>query len=120
MNIALWVLQGLIAFVMTAAGGMKLSTPREKLTEKMPWVNDFSAGQVKLIGLAQVLGAIGLVAPWATGILPVLTPIAAVGLALIMGGAVATHVRRKEPVVPAVVFVPLCVVIALGRFGVFG
>jgi len=120
MNIAMWILQGLLAFAFVAAGGMKLATPREKLMEKMPWAGDYTAGQIKLIGAAELLGGIGLVAPWATGILPVLTPVAALGLAAIMCGAVATHLRRKEPVVPAVVFAPLALLIAIGRFGVFG
>jgi hypothetical protein len=119
-NIVLWVFQGLVAFAMLAAGGMKLATPREKLIPKMPWATDFSATQIKLISAAEVLGGIGLIAPWATGILPVLTPVAALGLTVIMGGAVATHVRRKEPPVPAIVLAPLSLIIALGRLGVFG
>ena len=78
----------------------------------------WSDANVKLLGLAEVLGAVGLIVPWLTGIAPVLTPVAAVALTVIMGGAVKTHVDRKEPLVPPAVLGALCVFIALGRFGV--
>ena len=82
----------------------------------MDWVDDFSDGQVKGIGVLELLGALGLVLPWALGIAKVLTPVAAVGLALVMVGAVVTHVRRKEPpAVPALLGV-VAVVVAVLRF----
>jgi hypothetical protein len=117
MNIALWVLQGLLAFIMLAAGGMKVASPKAKLTAnpRMAWANDFSETQIKLIGLAEVLGGIGLIVPWATHILPILTPTAAACLAVIMLGAAATHIKRKEPPAPAVLAL-LCVGVAVGRF----
>ena len=96
MNIALWVVQGLLALAFVMAGAMKVFQPKEKLAAQMAWVNDFSPGTVKLIGALEVLGAIGLVAPMLTGILPWLTPLAAVGLVLTMLGAIVTHVRRGE------------------------
>jgi ABC-type Fe3+-siderophore transport system permease subunit len=119
MNIALWVLQGLLAFACLGAGGMKLATAKEKLdaNPQMGWAKDFSAGQVKLIGLAQVLGAIGLIVPWVTHILPILTPIAALCLSIIMVGAVVVHIKRKEPMVPPLVLTLIGVAIAVGRSG---
>lgn len=118
MNIALWIMQGLAAFAFLAAGGMKLSMPRQKLVEKgQGWAADVSDGTVKLLGLAEVLGALGVIVPWATGIVSVLTPIAAVCLAILMGGAVATHLRRGEGPIPAIVLLLLCAGIAVGRFG---
>ena len=85
----------------------------------MAWVDDFSPTSVRLIGTAEILGALGLVLPAVTGIAPILTPIAAVGLVVIMVGAAITHVRRKEPaIVPAnIVLLVLAVVVAWGRFG---
>jgi len=117
MNIALWVLQGLLAFVMLGAGGMKVASPKAKLVAnpKMGWAKDFTEAQIKLIGLAEVLGAVGLIVPWATHILPVLTPIAAACLAVIMVGAGVVHLRRKESPMPIVLAV-LCAVVAVGRF----
>jgi len=118
MNVALWIAQGLVALAMLAAGGLKVATPRVKLAEKLKWAATWSDANVKLLGLAEVLGAVGLIVPWLTGIAPVLTPVAAVALTVIMGGAVKTHVDRKEPLVPPAVLGALCVFIALGRFGV--
>ena len=83
------------AFVL--AGVTKATQPKEKLQPKLPWVEDFSAGTVRLIGVAELLGCLGLVLPAVTGIAPVLTPIAATCLAVVMVLAAATHVRRKEP-----------------------
>ena len=73
-----------------------MTQPKAKLQTTMGWVEDFSGGTVKAIGALEVLAAIGLILPWWTGIAPVLTPLAALGLAAIMVGAVITHVRRKE------------------------
>ena len=75
---------------------MLLVTPRRKLVAGAAWAETFSPSTIKLIGLLEVLGAVGLVAPMATGILPWLTPLAAVGLGLLMVGAVATHLRFRE------------------------
>jgi len=95
------------------------ATPRLKLAEKMKWATTWSDGNVKLLGIAEVLGAVGLVVPWLLGIVPVLTPVAAICLAILMGGAVKTHRDLKEPVLPAVILFCLCIFVAVGRFGVF-
>lgn len=120
MNIVLWVLAGITAAVYLGAGGMKLVTPREKLLENpnLGWVKDFSAGAVKLIALAELLGALGLILPRALDIAPVLTPIAAVGLAIVAAGAIVVHARRKEPkAMPVnVVLLVLAAIVAVGRF----
>jgi len=116
MNIALWIVQGLLALAMIMAGAFKVVTPREKLSEKLHWARTWTDTNVKLLGLAEVLGGVGLVVPGLTGILPVLTPVAAVCLAILMAGAVKTHVDLKEPVAPAGVLGLLCVLVAVGRF----
>ncbi len=120
MNVVLWIIAGVLAAAFLAAGAMKIGQPRKKLADSgMPWVEDFSDGAVKGIGALEVLGAIGLILPAALDIAPVLVPIAATGLALLMGGAAITHARRREPqgiAVNAVLFV-LAAVVAWGRFG---
>jgi uncharacterized membrane protein YphA (DoxX/SURF4 family) len=119
MNVVLWIVQGLLAAVFLAAGAMKVSQPKQKLAASMGWPADFSENTVKGIGAAELLAAIGLILPAATGIATWLTPLAAVGLAVLMVGAAATHYRRKEPqmiAVNAVLFV-LAVLVAWGRFG---
>ena len=119
MSIALWVVQSILALAFLFAGGSKLAQSKEALAQRgMAYVEDFSATQVKLIGAAEVLGALGLVLPWATGIAPILTPIAATGLALLMVGAMLTHRRRNEPqpIVANAILFALAVVVAVGRF----
>lgn len=108
MLIALWVVNVLLAVAMLGAGTMKLIKSREDLLAAgMAWVQDAAPAAIKAVGGIEILGAIGLIAPLATGIAPILTPLAAVGLAVVMLGAVALHVRRKESIVPAL---PLAVV----------
>lgn len=118
MNIALWIVQVLLALVFLMAGGMKLMQPKEKLAENMAYVNDFSEGAIKTIGALEVLGAIGLVLPRLTGILPWLTPLAGVGLVLTMIGAAFTHLRRGENqmILINLVLLILAAFIAYGRF----
>ena len=96
MNIALWIIQLLLAIAFGMSGTMKITQPTNKLVAQMGWVEDFAPTTVKAIGVLEVLGAIGLILPRLTGILPWLTPLAALGLALTMLGAMATHFRRNE------------------------
>lgn len=122
MNVLLWVLQGLLALAFLFAGGMKLSQPREKLKEQMAYMEDYSDQTIKLIGGLEVLAAVGLVLPAAIGIATWLTPLAAVGLVLMMIGAVIVHLRRNEGsqvAAPAVLGL-LAAVIVWGRFGPYG
>lgn len=120
MNVVLWIAAGLLAVLYLGAGGMKLATPREKLLENpnMGWTADFSAAALKGIGAIEIVGAIGLILPWALDIAPVLTPLAATGLAIIQIGAIIVHGRRKETkALPMnVVLLVLAVFVAVGRF----
>jgi uncharacterized membrane protein YphA (DoxX/SURF4 family) len=121
MNVFLWIVAGVLAAFFLAAGANKLGQSRRKLlaNPNMQWVEDFSAGTLKLIGIAEVLGALGLILPGALDIAPILVPLAAVGLAVIMVGAIVTHSRRKETrVLPInVVVLILAVLLAIFRFG---
>lgn len=118
MNIALWILQGLLAAVFLMAGSMKLTQPLENLKSNMGWVENVSSTNVKLIGFLELLGAVGLILPQLTGILPWLTPLAAIGLALTMIGAMIVHVRRNEMnALPTnIVLLSLAAFVAYGRF----
>jgi VIT1/CCC1 family predicted Fe2+/Mn2+ transporter len=82
----------------------------------MGWVEQFPGSNVKLIGAAEVLGAIGLILPLVTGIAPVLAPIAAVALAILMIGAVVTHIKRKESAAFQIVLVVVLLVSAVLGF----
>ena len=83
MNYVLWIVQGLLALVFLFAGGIKLVLPIEAMTEQMPLPGWF----LRFIGVAEVLGAIGLILPGLLHIRPGLTPLAAAGLVIIMMGA---------------------------------
>jgi uncharacterized membrane protein len=96
MNLALWIVAGLLAVVYLGAGLMKATRPKDTLQPMLPWVEDFSAGTVRFIGVAEILGALGLVLPQATGIAPILTPIAAVGLVVVQVCAFRVHLVRDE------------------------
>jgi hypothetical protein len=117
MTIAFWIVAGIAAFAFLAAGGMKLVRPVPALKEGgMGWVDDFSTPAVKLIALAEVLGAIGLIVPPLVGIAPILSPIAGIALAVIMAGAVIVHLRRKETATPAIVLTLLPIAAAVLGF----
>jgi uncharacterized membrane protein YphA (DoxX/SURF4 family) len=118
MDVVMWVVSGLLAATFLVAGGSKLIRSRQQLldTGQMGWVDDFADGPVKLIGALEVLAAIGLVLPWAFDVAPVLTPLAGTGLALLMAGAVVTHVRRKEQFVPPLVLLVIALFVAILRF----
>jgi len=119
MNTTIWIVQSVLAFGFLMAGAMKLTQPREKLLPQMGWIEDFSDTQVKLIGLAEVAAALGLILPGATDIAPVLTPLAAVGLVLVMIGAAITHLRRHENQFVAIngILLVLASVVVWARFG---
>jgi uncharacterized membrane protein YphA (DoxX/SURF4 family) len=120
MNVFLWIVQVLLAVAFLGAGAMKVSRPKEKLQPRMGFVEDYSANAVKAIGAVELLGALGVILPWATGIAKVLTPLAAAGMVVIMIGAIITHVRRKETTpneigVPVALLV-LALIATIGRF----
>jgi len=119
MNTALWIIQGILAAIFLGAGLNKLTQPKEKLKAKMGWVNDFDARSVKTIGLLEILAGLGLILPSVLDMALTLTAWAAIGLVVLMIGAAATHVRRKEPlmIVPTLILVALAAVAAWGRFG---
>lgn len=113
----MWAIQILLALVFGATGMMKLVRSKAQLATNphLRWVQLVPEARIKLLGAAEVLGAIGLVVPMATGIAPFLTRAAAVCLGVLMGGAVATHAMRREPAVVATVVCLLTMVVAALR-----
>jgi hypothetical protein len=119
-NIALWIVQGLLALVYLAAGGLKIVRPREQLVASgnFDWMKDSSDARVKGVGLVEILGAIGVILPWLTGIASILTPIAAIGLAVVQIGALRVHLIRNErqPLPANLLLLLLAAFVAVGRF----
>jgi putative oxidoreductase len=118
MNKALWAAQALIGLAFLMAGGMKMLTPYTALTVEMAWVAHVPAAVVKLIGLLEFIGALGLILPSMLRNKPWLTPLAAAGLVLTMVGAAALHVATGEGhmITPNIVLGGLASFIAWGRF----
>jgi hypothetical protein len=92
----LWAAQGLLALLFGLSGLMKSTTPIPELAVRMAWAADIPEALVRFIGVSQVLGAIGLLAPGLLQRAPRLTPLAAAGLLLTMLMAAAFHVSRGE------------------------
>jgi uncharacterized membrane protein YphA (DoxX/SURF4 family) len=118
MNTTLWIIQGILAAQYAMAGVMKSSLPIDKLVKTVTWADRFPVITVRFIGIIEMLGAIGLILPWALKIIPVLTPIAAGALALVMLMAVFHHAKHKEYKAIAytsTLFI-LDVLVAYGRF----
>ena len=118
MNIGLWIVQALVALAFIAAGAIKSSQPVDKLKKNMGWVEDVNPGFVKMIGILEILGGLGVILPAVTHILPWLTPVAAIGLAIIMVGAVVVHLRRNEAshIAAPLVLLLLSLIVVYGRF----
>lgn len=114
MNVALWTAQLLLMLVFLFTGIMKLVTPIAELEKQMPGTGWF----IRPLGVVEVLGAIGVMLPWLLGIQPHLTPLAAVGLVIVMIGATVFSVRLGAGIlalIPVVVGL-LAVFVAYGRW----
>lgn len=117
LNITLWIVQILLAFMFGFSGFMKMVTPIDQLaTMGMNFVNHYSEGMVRFIGISEVLGALGLILPSALRIKPILTSLSSLGLAIIMLLACREHFSHSEPVIGTVVFFLLAMFVAYGRY----
>lgn len=120
MNVALWIIAVLLGVAFIGAGTMKALRPKDQLAAMgMGWTDDYSGNAVKAIGVLEILAGIGLILPAAVDVMPWMVPLSALGLAIIMAGAVVVHARRKEyPVIGAnVLLFALAAVVVWGRFG---
>lgn len=122
LNTWLWVAQVLLALAYLAAGGMKATRPIPDLAKMMVWPEQYPR-LTRFVGVAEVLGAIGLILPMLTGILPWLTTLAALALALVQVLAIGFHGMRGETaktLIANLVLLALAVFIAWGRWSFFG
>ena len=117
MNVILWIVQGLLAVAYLLAGAPKASWPIAALSKRVGWIGTVPAALVRFIGVAELLGAIGLILPMLTGILPWLTVAAAIGLTVLQVCATLFHLFRGElKALPAnVVLLLLSLFVVVGR-----
>ena len=120
MIVAYFIAAGILALLTLATGLMKIVRPKEKLLtmgKPFAWVDDFTPSQIRGLGALEVFGAIGVILPMALAVLPVLSPIAALGLAVLQAGAFVVHVRRGEkPYLNMVIFAIAGATAVLGFF----
>jgi uncharacterized membrane protein len=116
-NVILWVAQVILALAFFGAG-FDQAFVYEDAGRRMAWVAALSKRFAVVIGILEMLGAVGLIVPAWTGTMPWLTPTAALALAILMGFAVAYHVSRRE--IPQIAFSAtfglVAAFVALGRF----
>jgi DoxX-like family len=123
LNLALWIVAGILAVVFLVSSSTKLFVPKEKLAgmggAASKWVEDFSPGALKAIGALEFLAAVGLIVPAAVGIAPVLVPLAATGAMLLFAGAVVMRIRRGEraTIIADLAYLAMAAFVAWGRFG---
>jgi hypothetical protein len=121
MNLALWIVTGILATVLLISTS-KMFIPRERIAavgRAGEWVMDFSPGALRAIAILEILAAAGLILPAVLDIAPVLVPVTAVCVALLFTGAVIMRLRRGEraTILPDLVYLAMAVFVAWGRFG---
>jgi len=118
MNTALWVMQGSLAAIFLSTGLLKLLQPADKVRQLVPAA--FPMPFVRLLAGLEIVGSIGIIFPWLTGILPILTPLTALCMSIVLVGAMIVHSRQQEwsklPFVGVLLVVALVVVYS--RFAV--
>ena len=120
MNFMLWICQLSLGLLFTLSGTRKSVQSKARMIETgQTGVRAYSLPFIRFIAAAELLGEIGLIVPWSIGILSVLTPLASIGLAVIMVGAARAHARQHERrnVAANAVVLSLCLFVAIGRFG---
>lgn len=121
LNLALWVIAGVLALVFLGSGVSKLCLRQERLAglgAPVRWVEDFDPAALRGIAIIEILAAAGLILPRALGVAPVLVPLAATGAVLLFTGAVVMRYRRGERVtlVGDLIYLAMAAVVAWGRF----
>jgi uncharacterized membrane protein YphA (DoxX/SURF4 family) len=119
MNTLLWILQIILAIVYVVSGAQKSTQSKERMIATgQTGVRDYSLSFIRFIATCELLGAVGLILPRALDVLPILTPIAALGLAIVMVGAARAHTRLHElrNVAINLVLIAALAFVAIGRF----
>ncbi|HVZ22495.1 MAG TPA: DoxX family protein [Vicinamibacterales bacterium] len=115
-NTGLWIVQGLLAAAFLLAGGSKLVMSAAQMASPGP--AQLPVGFIRFIGVCEVLGAVGMILPGATGIRPGLTPLGAAGLVIIMLGATVVNILNGMAAfaMPTLVLGLMAAYVAYGRW----
>ncbi|WP_109472311.1 DoxX family protein [Ornithinimicrobium cavernae] len=123
MDLALWIASGALALVFAASGTAKLVMSRQRMLDTgQTGIAPFPMHVVRLTAASELLAAVGLFAPWLTDTARVLTPLAAVGLIVVMCGAAVSHASLREPkaVAENLALLLTAAFVAAGRFAALG
>lgn len=123
MSTVLWICQGLLAAIFLVSGSLKISQPRERLIATgQTGIALFPMPIVRFTAFCELLGVVGILLPRLTGVVPVLTPLAAIGLGVVMIGAASSHLRLGEPLnaLINVGILAVCGFVAYGTLAVTG
>jgi hypothetical protein len=117
LHISLWIVQVLLSMTLLWSSAMKLFQSPKELSDMWPWAGEVSVSLVKITGIVDLLGALGLVLPMLFRIKPILTVAAALGIILLMICAAIFHISRGEgsQIMPNVIFALLAWFVAWGR-----
>ena len=118
MNLTLWIAQILLAALFLVSGSLKISMSKEKLIASgQTGVAPFPLPVIRLTAACELLAVLGLLVPRAAGIAPILTPLAAFGLVVVMVGATVSHLSLREPLQAAAttLILLICLFTAVGR-----
>ena len=96
MEIVILILQIGLALLFLYFGLLKVFMPINQIEKRVSWAQDYSSSRLRFFGVLEILGAVGLVVPYQLEVFPILTPMAATGLAMVMAGAAVVHLRRDE------------------------
>ncbi|MQA01213.1 MAG: DoxX family protein [Streptosporangiales bacterium] len=119
MSVALWLVSGLLAVAFIVSGVAKATMSRDRLLATgQTGIAPFPMPVVRIVACCELLAVVGLFAPWLTGVVPALTPVAALGLVAVMSGAAVSHASLGEPRPVAVNLALLLAAgfVAAGRF----
>lgn len=120
MNVALWIVTGVLAAVLLLST-LKIVVPREKMAKAghaAEWVLDFSPAALRTIGILELFAVAGLILPAVLDIAPVLVPVTATCVAVLFAGATTMRLRRGEraTIIPDLIYLAMAVFVAWGRF----
>lgn len=118
MNTTIWIIQGVLAAFFLMPAVMKLISSKQKIIDTKALKPDGMILPIRILGFVELLGVIGIIIPYLTGILPILTPLSAIGFSVVMVGAFVAHFKKKEyKILPLLVLAfILSLVVAYYRF----
>jgi len=116
-NIVTWIVQVLVTIGIGMPAAFKLMLPYEQFAQNVTWAEDFTGMHIKIIGALEMLGVLAMSLPLLINNFKKVVPVAAVGLALVMGGAIMTHVMRAETMqmIQPVILMAMALFVAYSR-----